>query len=148
MQSFFFLLPHAVWLEACLECLAGGGGVTHHERGCQHQVVPLITGLLLSGLGVPVLSLITRCIYSGYAALHFPTQTECAVKWVLYFPVIIALQFLFSQAELGVVSFEAGIYWLSVGSERIPVRECDLSKKERHENHKGIRSHCFIVPIS
>lgn len=48
-----------------------GPGVTHHERGCQHQVVPLITGLLLSLLGVPALSLITRCIYSSHAPLDF-----------------------------------------------------------------------------
>lgn len=48
-----------------------GLSVSHHEHGCQHQAVPLITGLLLSQLGIPVLSLITRCIYSGYAWLDF-----------------------------------------------------------------------------
>ncbi|XP_055362219.1 ephrin type-A receptor 7 isoform X2 [Betta splendens] len=64
--------------QAAARRLAGGlsgvsgPSVTHHEYGCQHQAVPLITGLLLSQrLGIPGLSLITRCIYSGYALLDF-----------------------------------------------------------------------------
>lgn len=93
-------------------------GVTHHECGCQHQVVPLITELPLSRLGVPVLSLITRCIYSGNALLDFPQMHSVDTKPVLCFPrkVIITIRFAFSWAELGVArwNFEAGIYWISV----------------------------------
>lgn len=65
---FFFFLPHAVWLEACLECLAWWLLITSAPASI--RPFPLITGLLLSWLGVPVLSLITRCIYSGYALLY------------------------------------------------------------------------------
>lgn len=120
-----------------------GPGVTHHERGCQHQAVPLITGLLLSRLGVPVLSLITRCIYSGYALLDFlqmHSNRVCSQMSSILPPcwIIITIQFPFSQAELGIArwSFEGGIYLISGGfiiifkSKRIPQncqRECDLS---------------------
>lgn len=141
-----------------------GSGVTHHERGCQHQVVPLITGLLLSRLGVPVLSFITRCIYSGYAPLDFllmhsvGSNQVCSQMSSILFPckVVITVWMVFSQAELGVVrrSFKAGICWISVGflkkeSERRPVCVNATSSINtlRHQKHKGIRRRCFITDI-
>lgn len=83
---FFFSLPHAVWLEACLECLARGLLITSAAASIRPS--PWLQGCCWAGwafqsypLSPGAFTLAMHCSISCRC-----TQTECAVKWVLYFP--------------------------------------------------------------
>lgn len=134
----FSFLPHAVWLEACLECLAQGLLITSAAASIRSS--PWLQG----------------CCRVGWTCQSYPsspgaftaathrsiscrcTRTECAVKQVFYTSRVRSLSpsclpFL-RQNEVslgGVWSRDQGVlnilYIYIKKSECIPVRECDLS---------------------
>lgn len=80
-----------------------GPGITHHDHSCQHQVVPLIIGLLQNRLGVSSLSPHHQVHLLWLCSAPFPADAlrACAVKQVLYFlrKVIITIKFDFYRTE-------------------------------------------------
>lgn len=170
VQSFFIFFSHmpsgwrpvwSVWPE-CYSSRARlpASGRPPWLQGCcwvgwAFQAYPLSPGAFTPAMRC---SISCRCTQL--------TRSECAVKWVLDFlcKVIITLQFLFSQAELGVAtqSSETGFFWISEGLKKKSrsLRNASVnvtyalicfsmrySLKWRHQNRKVIRSHCFIWDI-
>ena len=84
MQTFF--LPHAFWLEACLECLGRGLLITITAAGI--RLSPWLQGCCWVGWAFrsyplspgALTSAVSRSISCRCTRL---TQTECAVKWDL-----------------------------------------------------------------
>ena len=136
--NLFFFPSHAVWLEACLECLARGRGGLLITSRLPASSRPLDYRLLLLLLSVPLLSRITRCMYSS-AALRFLQMHSADSNCVR--GQISSLLPRYHHTLVSVVSgrIKSCELWsiYCVTKALIPLRE-------RRYNHTDIRSHCFV----